>query len=133
MQNYVVRIDAPLCGGSNRCTDPRTALPYFPNQRLSGHVTSGGVHGIIQMHVINMISSMRVVKKGDYSKTFQNSPRHFTNVFNPSRVSPSNHFSSVSDGHSIPDPAIPSAGWSHPLQFSYMRRCQAPTLPHGNA
>ena len=28
-------IDAPLCGGSNRRTDPRTGLPYFPNQRLS--------------------------------------------------------------------------------------------------
>ena len=30
-------IDAPLCGGSNRCMDPRTGLPYFPNQRLSGN------------------------------------------------------------------------------------------------
>ena len=31
-------IDAPLCGGSNRRMDPRTGLPYFPNQRLSGTV-----------------------------------------------------------------------------------------------
>ena len=27
-------IDAPLCGGSNRRMDPRTGLPYFPNQTL---------------------------------------------------------------------------------------------------
>ncbi|EDR05112.1 uncharacterized protein LACBIDRAFT_303434 [Laccaria bicolor S238N-H82] len=63
--------------------------------------------------------------KGKLRKTF--SPV-LPNV--PSRVSPSNHLSSMG-GHSIPHPARPSAGWSRPPRFPYMRPRHAPTNPHG--
>ena len=53
------------------------------------------------------------------------------NVFNPSRVSSNNRLSSMHD-HPIPHPTRPSAGWSHPPRFSYMRARYAPTNPHEN-
>ena len=45
-------IDAPLCGGSNRRMDPRTGLPYFPNQRLSVTVDCDALH----VHVFDLTS-----------------------------------------------------------------------------
>jgi len=77
-------------------------------------------HQVCAMILEKRICGERLVEKEATLKLSQTFSPTLLNVFNPSRVSPSNHLNSVDD-HSIPHPARPSAGWSHPPRFAYMR------------
>jgi hypothetical protein len=102
----------------------RRSHPYLLSIIPKGEISHFAQKGILPLRDR---SSRNAIKIDDYCRTFSTA----INVFNASRVSPSDHLSS-GDDHSIPHPARPSAGWCHPPRFPYMRARNPPTDPHEN-